>query len=237
MNPARSSWAIGAWAAAAVVAAAEAPDISRFKVILERQPFGAPTAAAPTPTAPAAESALANFRLSAIVEASDGGYRAGIVDQRTQRSYFLGPGQSEEGLEVVSIAFEDESAQVRLNGETAILRLQGATAAGAAVRSGAPNRLSPPGAPPGISGVTPRGSGPPWMRRRLGAPEGGEAAPPSAEGAGAPPPPPRPSPEEVERRLRDYQMEVIRRGLPPLPIPLTPEMDAQLVREGVLPPQ
>jgi len=31
-------------------------------------------------------------------------------------------------------------------------------------------------------------------------------------------------------------MEVIRQGLPPLPIPLTPEMDAQLVSEGVLPP-
>ena len=32
-------------------------------------------------------------------------------------------------------------------------------------------------------------------------------------------------------------MEVIRQGLPPLPIPLTPEQDSQLVKEGVLPPQ
>jgi hypothetical protein len=42
--------------------------------------------------------------------------------------------------------------------------------------------------------------------------------------------------EEVRENLRQYQMEVIRAGMPPLPIPLTPEMDDQLVAEGVLPP-
>ena len=41
---------------------------------------------------------------------------------------------------------------------------------------------------------------------------------------------------EVRENLREYQMEVIRSGMPPLPIPLTEEMDAQLVAEGVLPP-
>ena len=43
--------------------------------------------------------------------------------------------------------------------------------------------------------------------------------------------------EELEKHLNEYQMDVIRQGLPPLPIPLTPEMDQQLVNEGVLPPQ
>ena len=42
--------------------------------------------------------------------------------------------------------------------------------------------------------------------------------------------------EEVRENLRQYQMEVIREGMPPLPIPLTQEMDDQLVSEGVLPP-
>lgn len=51
------------------------------------------------------------------------------------------------------------------------------------------------------------------------------------------------SPEEQEKRraeirknLKEYQMEVIRSGMPPLPVPLTREMDDQLVQEGVLPP-
>lgn len=42
--------------------------------------------------------------------------------------------------------------------------------------------------------------------------------------------------EEVRENLRQYQMEVIRAGMDPLPIPLTQEMDDQLVKEGILPP-
>lgn len=37
--------------------------------------------------------------------------------------------------------------------------------------------------------------------------------------------------------LERFQQEVIRKGMPALPIPLTKEMDDQLVREGILPPQ
>lgn len=44
------------------------------------------------------------------------------------------------------------------------------------------------------------------------------------------------SEEEVEKRLREYQMKLIREGKTPLPIPITEEMDAQLVKEGILPP-
>ena len=44
---------------------------------------------------------------------------------------------------------------------------------------------------------------------------------------------------EMEDYFKEYQMELIRAGGasgPALPIPLTPEMDAQLVEEGVLAP-
>lgn len=41
---------------------------------------------------------------------------------------------------------------------------------------------------------------------------------------------------EMERQLQEYQMQAIREGREPLPIPLTPEIDEQLVREGLLPP-
>lgn len=43
---------------------------------------------------------------------------------------------------------------------------------------------------------------------------------------------------ELQRKLQEYQMNLIRSGGqlgPPLPMQLTPEMDAQLVNEGVLP--
>lgn len=43
------------------------------------------------------------------------------------------------------------------------------------------------------------------------------------------------SPEEVNSLLQQYQKELIRSGQTPLPIPLTPETDQELVNEGVLP--
>jgi hypothetical protein len=43
------------------------------------------------------------------------------------------------------------------------------------------------------------------------------------------------SPEEVNSLLQEYQKELIRTGQTPLPIPLTPETDQELVNEGVLP--
>lgn len=41
----------------------------------------------------------------------------------------------------------------------------------------------------------------------------------------------------AEEDLQQYQMNTIRSGMPPLPIPLTQEMDDQLVKEGILPPK
>ncbi len=43
--------------------------------------------------------------------------------------------------------------------------------------------------------------------------------------------------EEIARLLQEYQKELIRKGMTPLPIPLTPETDRQLVEEGFLPAQ
>ncbi len=61
-------------------------------------------------------------------------------------------------------------------------------------------------------------------------PPAGNAAEPAAA-------PERLTGEALQKHLQEYQMELIRTGQPPLPIALTPEMDAQLVREGVLPAQ
>lgn len=41
---------------------------------------------------------------------------------------------------------------------------------------------------------------------------------------------------EIQQHLQSYQKELIKQGLPPLPIPLTAKTDAELVQEGVLPP-
>jgi hypothetical protein len=42
---------------------------------------------------------------------------------------------------------------------------------------------------------------------------------------------------EIAQMLQEYQKELLRNRQTPLPIPLTPETDRQLVEEGILPPQ
>jgi hypothetical protein len=45
------------------------------------------------------------------------------------------------------------------------------------------------------------------------------------------------SEEEIAQMLQEYQKELLRSGQTPLPIPLSPETDRQLVEEGILPAQ
>jgi hypothetical protein len=47
---------------------------------------------------------------------------------------------------------------------------------------------------------------------------------------------PRLDGEDLKRYLQEYQKQLIRTRQPPLPMPLTKEMDDQLVDEGALPP-
>jgi hypothetical protein len=43
--------------------------------------------------------------------------------------------------------------------------------------------------------------------------------------------------KDLQKHLREVNLEYIRKGMPPQPIHLTPEEDAKLVEEGILPPQ
>ncbi|RKX31928.1 MAG: hypothetical protein DRP22_03000, partial [Verrucomicrobia bacterium] len=184
----------------------------RYRIILERKPFGAPPPPeSPRPISPA-ESFARNLRLSALLEVEGGGIKVGLVDKKTGKSFFLTEGETVEGIELVSASFDDEEAVLRKGNEMAVIKLE----------SGEIRPLSPEEQRQRLI-RTRRMSYRERRRQR-------------EERRSKPPPRPKYTGEELERHLREYQMECIRQGLPPLPIPLTPEMDAQLVAEGVLPP-
>ena len=42
--------------------------------------------------------------------------------------------------------------------------------------------------------------------------------------------------DKLKKHLEKYQMDLIRKGMPALPMPLTKEMEDQLVKEGIRPP-
>ena len=202
-----------------LTAGADTPDFSRYQVILDRKPFG--TAPPPEDTSnrpiPLSESFAKNLRMSALLEVEGGGIRIGLIDSQSGKNFFLGIGDNEDGIELISASYKDEEAVIRKGPEMAVLKLQ----------SGEFQPLNPA-----------------EQQARLNQPQQQPQRGSYAERRAArmqqrqPEPPVEPiyKGEELEKHLRDYQMEVIRQGLPPLPIPLTPEMDKQLVDEGVLPP-
>ncbi|MFH0981197.1 MAG: hypothetical protein V2A79_06645 [Planctomycetota bacterium] len=203
---------------AALAAFGDTPGFDRYQVILDRKPFGtAPPAEAAAVTVPAQDSFAKNLRMSALLELDDGTMKIGLIDQASNKSFFLAVGDTEEGVELVSADYDKEEAVVRKGSEMAVIKLQ----------SGEIQALTPAEQQARLNAPPTRR--PSYAERRLARQQQRQQPAP-------PPEPPKYTGEELERHLQEYQMEVIRQGLPPLPIPLTPEMDQQLVQEGVLPP-
>jgi hypothetical protein len=206
----------------------------RYNLILDRSPFGSdPLLDTGTPgqqSAAATAAAAKELRLCFLLETEGGEIRAGFQKLKAKpgdpKSVILMVGESFMGMKLLEIDLGTSQATLESQGEPVTFELSRAPtpAAKAAPKKATANPATP--------------------QRRFG---GGfrrkEPPPESAKPKPIPEPKPQLSPEEEQRRreevrknLQDYQMEVIRQGMPPLPIPLTQEMDDQLVAEGVLPP-
>ena len=198
---------------AAALCLANDEGFKRYQTILDKQPFGQEPPEADLVQVSLSESFARNLRLSMLFEGSDGDVRAGVVDTSSKKSYILRIGQAEDGLELVEADLKTSEAMVRKDNEVALFKLE----------AGSPEPLSK-------GQQAARKSS--YEERRRGRQESAEAAP-----LATPPPQTILTGAALEKHLQNVQMDAIRNGLPPLPLPLTPEMDAQLVREGVLPPQ
>lgn len=189
----------------------------RYRIILTRKPFGEapPPEKKPERVVPPGESFARIYRMCALLEVEDGGLRIGLVNSKTKEDFFLGVGEVKDGVELVSASYEDEEAVLKKGSEMVIIKLQ----------SGEIQSLAPSEQKKRLE-RKPKGRLS-YAERRKAREERRRAKPP---------PKPKYEGAELEKHLQEYQMEVIRQGLPPLPIPLTPEMDDQLVSEGVLPP-
>lgn len=217
-----------------------AVDFSRYAPILERRPFsspvveGADTPAPPPVTAEAPPAFVQQLRMVAITE-SPAGVRAGFVNlSEKAKTYFLYVGDtSEDGILLVEADFDRERALLRKDSEQYWLAMGEATAPSA---DPSPSPPQPTRVPRGVqrptavvepaSGESANAGTISYADRRRQRIE--EMRLRAQESRNL-------SEEEVEKRLREYQMKLIREGKTPLPIPITEEMDAQLVKEGILP--
>ena len=225
--------------AAAITSTAQArrAGYERYDVILKRKPFGvlpdrplvstaeAPAAPIIDPENPPRGAFIESLRICALTE-TDFGLRVGIVDikSKPEAVYFLYPGESDGGITVVEADFPGERALLRKGEEAYWLGMNDVPGAGGTLvttkSATAEKAVFAPSKPQRMSYAEKLN-----RRRELEAQRMEELTrPPELTG------------EVLQEHLRNMQMEAIRSGAPPLPIPLTPEMDATLVAEGVLPP-
>jgi len=203
-------------------------DFARYEVILTRQPFGTLTSSKGSPLEIPADSFFKDLRLCAISE-DQSGIQVGIMNLKSNRSYYLTVGQKDEtdGVEMLDADYELECARLKRDTEEYwIYMKEGQTGP-------PPESTEAAAVSAGGEGTAHRLSYVEKMRRRREEMRRQVLTPPVVEQPNA-------TPEEVRSHLEQYQMDLIRAGGeagPPLPIPLTPEMDDQLVSEGVLPPQ
>lgn len=238
-----------------------AVDFARYQVILDRKPFGEvqPVKEVSQPVVSPPSAQAKTLRLCAITEDRDGRIQVGILDiaAKPPRSYFLSVGESQDGLEVVDAGYEEEKAVVRRSGEEFTLYLEGASTSGQSTSSIVPTLPSAArviSSPASVSTYAAPGTAVHFTPRSGDSSSSSSLGSASAQGTMSyaerlrarrealrhrTVEPPKLSGEELKKHLEEYQMELIRaKGAmgPPLPIQLTPEMDAQLVKEGVLPP-
>ena len=217
----------------------------------------------PKPPPNPEESFVRNLRMVAITEGPDGP-RVGLVSlgrparptgpvrmrpgqppvrptpaaAAVQQTYYLRVGEtSADGITLVDANYDEEKALLRKDGEQHWVSMGGGlaeasaqTVAAAVPRPSAPTPTVTRAHPQAMSYAERQKWREEVIRRRRE-----RTLPREQDAAGEPI-----TPEERQRRLQELNMELIRaRGEkgPPLPIPLTPEQDATLVEEGVLPSQ
>ncbi len=197
-------------------------DFAHYEVILQKQIFGKPPpepVAAPVTVAPPGPSWITDYRLAMLVDEGGGNVRAGLVHLRDNSTVSLGINETHKdtGIQLLSADIGQSSAVFTKSGDkqTITMAAAGAIPVAAATAAAAPSSRFPTS-----------GSG-----RRFGS---GRSMPPPP--APAQPVQPKLTGAALEAHLQEYQKEVLRKGMPPLPVALTPENDAQLVQEGVLPP-
>ncbi len=219
---------------------AAAADFSRYAGILDRRPF-APLAteddSAGVVTLVQPPTFVKDLRMCAITE-SPAGVKVGFVNIKAKppQPYYLYVGDAEDGIQLVAADYEKEGALLRKDAEQywVYMRGDGPAAAPAAEPRGFVPRVGVGAggggsvSPNAVSAVDgPGGGRMSYAARRLRRLEEMRKRAEVAKNL---------SDKDVEKKLQAYQMDLIRKGLTPLPIPLTPEMDDQLVKEGILPP-
>ena len=204
-------------------------ELDKYQIIIDRQPFGRelispePSVSAIKSEAEAiaaAKSAEKELRLCFIFETTKGLIRAGfqnkIVKAGEPKSIMLGVGDTFKGMKLVDVNIQESTATLDRNGVMIMFSLN----------KPAKNTI-------GSSKTTSTRK----FNSGFRSPNTNDKEVKKEVNVKLTVQQQEQRKQEIQESLRQYQMDVIRAGLPPLPVPLTKQMDDQLVAEGVLPPK
>ncbi len=224
----------------------------RYRPIIDRNPFGLISKEPkvikrvdPGPTQPALqqESITKFIRLCALTRTAKG-VRVGFVhtEGKNSSSHLMRVGDKKGDFAVISADLKEKSAEISYKGQTETLTLGMVVSSAERIANNATaNTRKTRGGTPNIGNRPTRGSTgrPTSYHEMLKKRREAEQRRVEAEDARRKEDTERLTGEALRKHLREYNMKLIReKGQmgPPLPITLTPEEDAQLVNEGVLPP-
>ncbi len=221
-------------------------DFSRYQIIITRKPFGkGPVHLVPPPpprrTTPS--TWMKYLKLTAIIDMGPMGLRVGIHNVKTKAAYLLKVGEEvEDGAFVIKADYSEEGAELQKGNEKVWIYVGGKPKSSRISASAAEQQKRIAHASGASRGRFPISLRRPLTKAEYNASKATRPTPKSprramAEARGEAIP--ELQGEALEQYLKEYQMELIRAGGnlgPALPIPLTPDMDAQLVAEGVLNP-
>ena len=207
--------------------------VGKYQLIIDRQPFGKELIS-PEPSVSsikdeatalaAAKAAEKELRLCFIFETTQGMIRAGfqnkIVKKGEPKSIMLGVGDSFKGMKLVDVNIQESTATLDRNGVMIMFSLnKPAENTLGNLKTSSTRKFN--------SGFrSPNTNDKEIEKKVIDIPNVKLTVQQQEQRK-----------QEIQESLRQYQMDVIRAGLPPLPVPLTKQMDDQLVSEGVLPPQ
>lgn len=186
---------------------------ARYQSIIDRMPFGEEPPETETVQISINESFARNLRLSMLFEGPSGDVRAGLVDTTKDKSYTLKVGEAIDGIELIEADILKSEAMLKKGNEVVLFKLE----------AGKPEVLSKKQQSSRQSSYAERRRA--LLKKIEDRRKTEKPKEPALTGVA------------LRQHLEQVQMNAIREGLPPLPMPLTPEMDAQLVSEGVLDPQ
>ena len=204
-------------------------ELDKYQIIIDRQPFGRELIS-PEPSVSsikseaeaiaAAKSAEKELRLCFIFETTKGLIRAGfqnkIVKAGEPKSIMLGVGDTFKGMKLVDVNIQESTATLDRNGVMIMFSLnKSAKNTLGNSKTTSTRKFN--------SGFRSSNTNDKEIKKEVNVKLTVQQQ--------------EQRKQEIQESLRQYQMDVIRAGLPPLPVPLTKQMDDQLVAEGVLPPE